>query len=93
MITVSVAASCLSGGYKNLAIETLKKLLRDEIKARAKTNLVQSRLFSEMLQDALIKYQNRSIEAAQFIQTLIDMAKGLRKAHERGEKLGLRNRC
>jgi type I restriction enzyme R subunit len=75
--------------HKNLAIETLRKLLTDEIKARARKNLVQSRQFSEMLEESIRKYQNRSLQAAQVIQELIDLAKDMRQAHERGEKLGL----
>ena len=49
---------------KNLAFEVLKKLLGDEIKTRSKKNLVQSRLFSQMLEESIRKYQNRSIETA-----------------------------
>jgi len=75
--------------HKNLAIETLRKLLTDEIKGRARKNLVQSRQFSEMLEETIRKYQNRSLQAAQVIQELIDLAKDMRQAHERGEQLGL----
>jgi type I restriction enzyme R subunit len=75
--------------HKNLAIETLKKLLYDEIKSRARTNLVRSRVFSEMLEKTILKYQNRSLEAAQIIQELIDLAKNIREAQEQGKKLGL----
>src|SRR5579885_2375717 len=74
--------------HKNLAFEILKKLLSDEIKARSRKNLVQSRRFSEMLENTMRKYQNRSIETAQVIQELIDLAKDMREAHGRGEKLG-----
>ena len=74
--------------HKNLAFEVLKKLLNDEIKAISKKNLVQSRLFSEMLQQTILKYQNRSIEAAQIIPELIELARGMRQAHQRGENLG-----
>jgi len=73
---------------RNLAFEVLKKLLNDEIKTRSKKNLVQSRLFSQMLEDSIRKYQNRSIEAAAIIQELIDLAKDMREAAKRGEKLG-----
>lgn len=38
---------------------------------------------------AIRKYQNRSLQATQVIQELIDLAKGMRQAHEKGEKLGL----
>lgn len=75
--------------HKNLAIETLRKLLTDEIKGRARKNLVQSRRFSVMLEESIRKYQNRSLQAAQVLQELIDLAKDMRQAHERGEKLGL----
>ncbi len=74
--------------HKNLAFEVLKKLLSDEIKTRSKKNLVQSRLFSQMLEETIRKYQNRSIEAARIIQELIDLAKDMREANKRGENLG-----
>ncbi len=75
--------------YKNLALEALKKLLNDEIKARAKTNLVESRTFSAMLEETVKRYQNRSIEAAQVIEELIKIAKEMREARKRGEELNL----
>jgi type I restriction enzyme R subunit len=75
--------------HKNLAIETLRKLLSDEIRTRSRKNVVQYRHFSEMLEEAILKYQNRSLQAAQVIQELIDLAKDMREAHQRGEKLGL----
>jgi len=74
---------------KNLAVEMLRKLLNDEIKTRSKKNLVQSRSFAEMLEQSIRKYQNRAIEAAQVIEELIELAKHLREADRRGEKLGL----
>src|SRR6266496_1116948 len=74
---------------KNLAVELLRKLLNSEIKLRTKKNLVQSRLFSEMLEKAIIKYQNRAIETAAVIQELIDLARDMREAEKRGEELGL----
>ncbi|HXG20699.1 MAG TPA: type I restriction endonuclease subunit R [Methylomirabilota bacterium] len=75
--------------HKNLAIETLRKLLSDEIKSRARKNVVQSKLFSEKLEEAIRKYQNRSLQAAEVIQELIELAREMREAHRRGEKLGL----
>jgi type I restriction enzyme R subunit len=74
---------------KNLAVETLKKLLQDEIKIRLRKNVVQSRAFSEMLEEALRKYHNRALAAAQVIEELIAIAKEMREAQRRGEKLGL----
>jgi type I restriction enzyme R subunit len=75
--------------HRNLAAELLQKLLSDEIKIRQRKHLVQSREFSEMRAEAIRKYQNRSIEAAQVITQLIELAKQIREAHRRGEHLGL----
>jgi type I restriction enzyme R subunit len=74
---------------RNLAVEVLRKLLNDEIKLRRKTNLIQSRHFSEMLQATLHRYKNRAIETMQVIEELIKLAKEMREANQRGEKLGL----
>ncbi|HOV82771.1 MAG TPA: type I restriction endonuclease subunit R [Methanothrix sp.] len=75
--------------HKNLALELLKKLLNDEIKTISHKNLVQSRSFAQMLKQSINKYHNRSIEAAQVIEELIELAKEMREAHKRGEDLGL----
>ena len=75
--------------HRNLALEVLQKLLNDEIKARARKNLVQSRSFAEMLERTIQRYQSRTIEAAQVILELIELAKEMREAKSRGEKLGL----
>jgi len=75
--------------HKNLAFELLKKLLNDEIKARSKKNLIQGRSFAEMLEKTIKKYQNKAIEAAKVIAELIELAKKIREADERGEDLGL----
>ncbi|HEY4358998.1 MAG TPA: type I restriction endonuclease subunit R [Acidobacteriaceae bacterium] len=75
--------------HKNLAVELLERLLRGDIKSRFATNVVQSRKFSEMLQNSLIRYRNRAIETAQVIEELIAMAKQFQEAAERGENLGL----
>ena len=75
--------------HRNLQLELLKKLLNDEIKAQSGRNVVVARKFSEMLARTLARYQNRSIEAAQVILELIEMAKQLRDAPKRGDALGL----
>jgi type I restriction enzyme R subunit len=74
---------------KNLALEVLRKLLNDEIRVRSRRNRVQSRQFSEMLESTIRRYQNRSIESAQVIQELINLAQEVREAARRGETLGL----
>lgn len=75
--------------HKNLAVELLRKLLNDEVKARSKHNLVQSRSFADLLEKSVRRYQNRAIEAAQVIEELMALAKDMREASARGEKLGL----
>lgn len=74
---------------RNLALEVLKKLLNDEIKTRSRRNLVLSMSFAEMLEQTIRKYQNRTIDAAKVIMELIELAKEMREAHKRGEKLNL----
>jgi type I restriction enzyme R subunit len=74
---------------RNLAVELLQKLLKGELAARRRKNLVQARAFSEMLDQTIRRYQNRAIEAAQVIEELIGLAKDIRAANARGEELGL----
>ena len=74
---------------KNLAVELLRKLLNDEVKTRSRRNVVQSRLFSELLANSIRRYQNRAIQAAQVIEELIALAKQMREATARGEQLRL----
>jgi type I restriction enzyme R subunit len=74
---------------RNLAVELLRKLLEGEIKTRRRKNLVQARSFAEMLEQTIRRYQNRAIEAAQVIEELIGLARDMREADARGEKLGL----
>ena len=74
---------------RNLAVELLQKLLKGELSARRRKNIVQARSFAEMLEQTLRRYQNRAVEAAQVIEELIQLARELREANARGEKLGL----
>jgi len=74
---------------RNLAVELLEKLLRDEIKARARNNVVQEKKYGDRLLEALRKYHNRAIETAQVIEELIQMAKDFQAALEREAALGL----
>ena len=75
--------------HRNLAVELLQKLLKGELSARRRKNIVQARSFSEMLEQSLRRYQSRAIEAAQVIEELIELAKEMREANARGVKLGL----
>lgn len=74
---------------RNLAVALLRKLLTGEIKTRSRQNLVRARSFTEMLERAIKRCQNRAIEAAQVIEELIALAKDMREADKRGEELGM----
>ena len=74
---------------KNLAVELLERLLEGEIKSRFGSNVVQEKKFSDLLGNVIKRYQNRSIETAQVMEELVDMAKKFREAAHRGELLGL----
>ena len=74
---------------RNLAVELLEKLLRDEIRARARNNVVQEKKYGDRLLETLRKYHNRAIETAQVIEELIRMAKDFQAALEREAALGL----
>ena len=74
---------------KNLAVELLERLLEGEIKSRFASNLVQEKKFSELLSNVVTRYQNRSIETAQVMQELVEMAKKFRESANRGTQLGL----
>lgn len=74
---------------KNLAVELLERLLEGEIKSKFASNLAQEKKFSELLDSVIKRYQNRSIETAQVIEELIEMAKKFAAASKRGDALGL----
>jgi type I restriction enzyme R subunit len=75
--------------HKNIALETLRKLLNDEIKSRTKKNLVQSKTLMQMLEDTIKRYHNKSITSAEVIEELIDMAKHIHAMDAEPTKLGL----
>ena len=74
---------------KNLAMEALRKLLNGQIRSRSQANVVQTRTFSERLEEAVARYHINAITTAQVIQELIDLAKDIRAARQRGEEEGL----
>ena len=75
--------------HRNLAVELLQKLIRGELSTRRRQNVIQARSFAGMLEDAIRRYQNRTIEAAQVIEELIELAKEMREDFARGQELGL----
>ncbi|MDM7463274.1 MAG: type I restriction endonuclease subunit R [Tepidimonas taiwanensis] len=74
---------------KNLALEALRKLLNDGIRSRAKSNVVQTKAFSQRLEDAVARYHANAITTAEVLQELIQLAKDIRAARQRGEASGL----
>ena len=74
---------------KNLALEALRKLINDGIRARSKANVVQTKAFSERLADAVARYHANAITTAEVLEELIHLAKDIRAARQRGEEQGL----
>jgi type I restriction enzyme R subunit len=74
---------------KNLALEALRKLLNDEIRSRTKTNIVETKRFSERLEEAMLRYHTNAISTVEVLQELINLAKEVRAAQQRGEEEGL----
>lgn len=75
--------------HKNLALEVLKKLLNDEIRARTKKNLIQSRSLMEMLENSITKYHNRVLTAAEVIEELIKLSKEIKRMDKEPQEMGL----
>jgi len=73
----------------HLAVELLRKLLTGELTQRRRANVVRARSFAEMLERTLERYRNRAVEAAQVIEELVALARGMREANARGAELGL----
>jgi type I restriction enzyme R subunit len=76
---------------KNLALETLRKLLADQIKLSERSNLAQAQKFREALEKAMLGYTNKQITTAQMIAQLLELAKWVREAKQHGQALGLTN--
>jgi type I restriction enzyme, R subunit len=74
---------------KNLALEALRKLINGEIRAQSKRNVVQSKAFSERLEAAIARYHANAITTVQVLEELIQLARDMKAAHERGEETGL----
>lgn len=75
--------------HQHVALEVLKKLLNDELKVRAKINLMQSRSLMEMLENAIKKYHNKILTAAEVIEELIKISKEIVASDKEAEKLHL----
>ena len=75
--------------HKNVALETLRKLLNDEIKVRVKRNLIQGKTLMEMLETSIKKYHNKILTAAEVIEELIKLSKEIREMDKEPEEMGL----
>jgi len=74
---------------KNLALEALKRLLNDEIHSRTRINITEEKKFSERLEQAIARYHTNAISTVEVLQELIELAKDIRNARQRGEEEGL----
>ena len=74
---------------KNLALEALRKLLNDEIRSRTRSNVVETRRFSERLAAAIARYHTNAVSTVEILQQLIELARDIREARRRGEAQGL----
>ncbi len=74
---------------KHLAVETLRRLLADEIKSRSRSNIVEATKLSDRLDDTLRRYHNRAVDSVQVIEELIALAKDISSANGRSAELGL----
>jgi type I restriction enzyme, R subunit len=74
---------------QNLQLEAVKRLIQNEVKIIGRRNIVAGKKFSEMLAQALNRYQNRTIDAAQVMAEIVEIARRIREQRERGEKTGL----
>lgn len=74
---------------KNVAVESLKRLIKESVRSYQRTSVVKARKFSDMLQGTLNAYLNGMLTNAQVIEELIDMAKDMMKSSSDAEKLGL----
>lgn len=75
--------------HKNVALEVLKKLLNDELRVRAKKNLVQSKSLMEMLENAIKKYHNKVLTAAEVMEELIKISKEIVASDAEASHMGL----
>ena len=74
---------------KNLALEALRKLINGEIRSQSRINVVQTRAFSERLEEAIARYHTNAITTAEVLQELIELARDIHAADRRGEEEGL----
>ncbi len=89
LINYDFIAKFQQSDRKNLQLEALRRLLSDEISRIARQNIVAGRQFSEMLSDAILRYQNRTLDSAQVVQSLVELAQQMVAEEARASHLGL----
>ncbi len=73
----------------NLQMGLLRRLINDQIRTVQRTNVVQSRRFSEQLDEAINRYTNRALTTAEIVAELVKLAKEMKAQNDRHNKLGL----
>ena len=74
---------------KNVAVEALKRLVKERVRAYQRTSVVKARKFSELLQSTLNAYLNGVLSNAEVIEELVKMAKDMMADRDEAAKLGL----
>lgn len=74
---------------RNLALEALRKLLNGELKSRSRSNVVETRKFTERLEEAVARYHANALSTVEVLQELIKLAQDMRAAAQRGDEHGL----
>lgn len=74
---------------KNVAVESLKRLIRERVRAYQRTSVVKAQKFSDMLQGTLNSYLNGMLTNAEVIEELVKMAKDMMRDRTDAERLGL----
>lgn len=74
---------------RNIAVESLKRLIKEQVRAYQRTSVVKAEKFSDMLQSTLNAYLNGMLTNAQVIEELVKMAKEMMQDRSEAEALGL----
>lgn len=74
---------------KNLAVELLKKLMKERVKKHARTNAVQSQKFSDMMNMSLSNYMKGLLTNEEVIKELLEIARKMKEDEAKGNELGL----
>ena len=83
----------LAGFHKqrnqDLQARLLQKLLQDELNQRRRGNMMQVRSFKTMLEEAITRYNNHTIQAADVVRVMVEIRKQWAANEQRKRTLGL----